>query len=255
MNKDKSEDKKESPQNQSNLVPPVTPGSSLNQQETNNSTNINKEKKITACIGGYWIKFKKIVHSNSPVLLLVVTLTYTIFAGRQWCTMEKQAQIMEKQWKTLDRQMAIGERAWVTVEKVSFKDFKGFNVGEKITVITKIINAGKTPAFDTNVAVFVELYPPTAFPSVFAKFPYFVVGGTSVSVIGPNGERESPATWHGELTDDIIKLAKQEKVALYVWGGIQYDDIFGLRHNTYFCLRNSLNSETFKFCEFLNKAD
>ena len=264
MNKDKSEDKKESPQNQSNLVPTATQGSSLNQQETKDSTSNNKKKKIPTGIVGYLIKFQKIVSSNVPLLTLFVLLIYTIFAGRQWCTMEKQSKTMEiqsltmeEQSLTMKEQLVIGERAWVTVEKVSFEEFNEFNGGDKITVFIKIINAGKTPAFNTIVKVEVNFIDPswlldsdsdTLTPGV-TEIPIRVGRrGPSTTVIGPNGEREGTITWSGVLTDDIIKLAKEEKMPLYVWGVVEYKDVFEIDRKFHFCFSNNLNTSTFKEC-------
>jgi hypothetical protein len=47
----------------------------------------------------------------------------------------------------------------------------------------------------------------------------------------------------------------EEKSFLYIFGNLGYDDIFGFHHWTHFCMRYSIPSKGFVYCETFNEAD
>jgi hypothetical protein len=47
----------------------------------------------------------------------------------------------------------------------------------------------------------------------------------------------------------------EEKSFLYIYGNLGYEDIFGFHHWTHFCLRYSLPSSGFAYCDTFNDVD
>src|SRR5579862_4057707 len=55
----------------------------------------------------------------------------------------------------------------------------------------------------------------------------------------------------GPIFDDLI----QEKSFAYIFGNIDYEDVFEYRHYTHFCMRYSVPSRGFAACDTFNDID
>jgi hypothetical protein len=98
-----------------------------------------------------------------------------------------------------------------------------------------LVNTGKTPArklkFKARAAIF---------PSPLPKETHLPEGfddGVGDSILGPNQSANLSAIVDGFCADGEVAEVKSgsERRALYVWGLVTYEDIFGDAHFTRFC--------------------
>jgi len=55
------------------------------------------------------------------------------------------------------------------------------------------------------------------------------------------------------FTKESLAMATRQELALYVWGFIDYLDVFKIRHCTNFCFVNRADGTGFKVCSNNNK--
>lgn len=249
MNNDKTENNKEQSQEQSSSTMISTNASSINKQEPDKSrNNTTKKKSITTQFWEQPINVKLTLLFD--FLLLIATSVYATFAYFQWKTMSgqlliinKQADIMAKQSETLDRQAQImdkqadisskqminGERAWITVDNLESKEVK-----EQVPrdVFITIVNSGNSPALNTRIFSAWGVYEsePIPMPDIDQSSEPTV----SHTVMGARSAKQQTGPSFN-LSDEQVRLVKQQTHYLYVWGIIKYEDIFGQGRTTKFC--------------------
>jgi hypothetical protein len=286
MDTNKTDDKQGQSQNESSRKPIITQEGGTNKQHTEESTNNTKKKKsITTQLREQRIHV--MVTLIFDFLLFLATTTYATFSYLQWRTMNeqlgliryqtglmtrqseiaphqsnaldqqaktmsKQTQVMSKQSEILSKQLIFGERAWVTAKDAYHNEFK---TGEQPQAVVAIINAGNTPA--RNLTIYGNIQwrdKPIPTPMIFLPLPS-TGQEPSFSVIAPNEGMNISFSDIPVLTDDIIKLAREQKIHLYVWGKIDYDDIFGKHHKTEFCFVDRFYARVFATCSNNNTIE
>lgn len=144
----------------------------------------------------------------------------------------KQAKIMEGQLKVAEDTLVHANRAYVHVglwESHPIKNEKGDIIVWRISARAE--NTGNTPTRNlqystTNVVTNCELPPGFRFEST--REPSF-------TLIGP---KQHFLVNHVGLRVESLLSAKRDEVWFYVYGWIEYDDVFGVRrHRTEFCYR------------------
>lgn len=130
-------------------------------------------------------------------------------------------------------QLHTQSRAWLCAAGIYATD--GFKVGDSPTVIIKFSSTGNSPARDMTIKYNMNLRNkplPDNMPmgEYLSKEP-------SRGVIAPNSEFSSPKYTKKEIVfteEDIGEISRNER-KLYVYGFIDYLDIFNVRHCTNFC--------------------
>ncbi len=123
-------------------------------------------------------------------------------------------------------------RAYLTVV-IGSAIYQERTKGLKFEARPRLINTGHTPAhkvkFKCNAAVLpVELPEDFSFP-----LPSEFRGG---AVLGPNQFNDLSAVVDDFLDDQKVETIKQAKTeALYVWGTVTYEDVFGIARQTRYC--------------------
>jgi len=152
-------------------------------------------------------------------------------------------------------QMQNSTRPWLNAAGVSAQN--GFKVGESPTVIIKFKNSGNSPARDVmlkyNMTLLVAPIPDNMpMGQYLSKEP-------SRGVVAPNSEFSSPKYTKKEIifTEDSISKISNNDLRLYVFGFIDYLDIFNQRHCTYFCFASYVmgteNNLSFQMCSNNNE--
>lgn len=164
----------------------------------------------------------------------------------------QSAQAAEKAIKATQQQMRLDERAWL----VSTGSFLGnIEDGKSIPFSVAGTNTGKTPGRKATIATHVtfsgeeitkegELSGPERPPS-------------SVGVIAPNSTFSGASDEIPASDVPTIKARLGDHGCTYVWGDIEYRDIFRTKHITEFCSYRCLRQgyETLRWCKFHNEAN
>ena len=77
----------------------------------------------------------------------------------------------------------------------------------------------------------------------------------SMLVLAPKMEMNFNISHSLILTHEIIDQINKRNLFLYVWGKIEYDDIFGQHHTTNFCAFKVDQTNNFGGCETNNNAN
>jgi len=161
--------------------------------------------------------------------------------------------------KALDatvQQFHLEQRAWIGVDNFSIKPLVP---NQKLHVEGKITNSGKTPAFNTTMAITMHFAEKSEDISKFAvsprraKAPKEII--PSAAVLFPG----NPKTVMSESSFALDKNAIQEINArhrlVYIFGEIGYTDAFSASHLTTFCVLYDPPNNDFDPCDTYNSAN
>jgi hypothetical protein len=132
----------------------------------------------------------------------------------------EQTTILDRQTEILQTQTINDVRAWVTVKKAYHAPFKE---GERAKVRIVLANSGHSPALAVVVKTELELRdnePPTPLP--FRE----ISKAKSKSVIGPEVFQSISISSQQPMTKQAIDIISSQNKRIYVWGRIEYVDIF-----------------------------
>ena len=147
----------------------------------------------------------------------------------------------------------LDQRAWVAVAQISGP----LQAGEPFVTRIRFKNSGKTFARNAQVRVKIDITNKDAFPDFDTLFDTPKDGKEiGVMILAPNAEYES-VTEPFELspfTQEQIDNIRDNQ-ALFVFGRIDYADVFDRGHWTTFCYRYGFPSGEYGYCENHNDAD
>lgn len=170
-------------------------------------------------------------------------VVYTIFAILQWRIMGEQAEVMKAS-------LEIGQRAYVFPKYIRMKEFRA---GEKLLVEVELENSGNTPALNLSGSIHYRARE-TALPEN-PDYGKPADGFTSVSVLPPSVPSLRLVSSRGELLDRHIVSVGRGELSIYVYGILQYEDVFRQRRKTKFCGLYDAPTGLFKACEHHNSMD
>lgn len=145
-------------------------------------------------------------------------------------------------------QMTVQSRAWVTVKGAEIIELKE---GKPVTAKIIFRNSGQTPALDVTIRSNINIFG----QSLPDPMPYIgYTGLTSRTVIGPDIEVGSIITKKEILTTQEAQAILHRKAAIYVYGRVDYRDIFNYKRFTEYCMVNKAGTLNFDACEKNNVA-
>jgi hypothetical protein len=192
---------------------------------------------------------------------------------KTWAAMKEQTEAMQDTSKAsqdavklakrsieaTQEQFRLDQRAWVgVIERTppAFQDgTRHFFVkeGERCTLGVMIKNSGKTPAIHFkskqmmhSLPANVPFTPHYTIPTVDQSLSVIQPGMTAVLSALPS---DVP------VTREHIKMLGNGQLILYVYGEMTYEDIFGKKHNTTYCLFLDKDLSNMNSCDTYNKAD
>jgi hypothetical protein len=152
-------------------------------------------------------------------------------------TARRSADAAEFTVKTMETTAERQQRAYVFVKHVD-ADAKPQANGQ-IRQVLRIVweNTGATPTRHMAMSVNWGQFQPDI-PTDF----HFPDGKQEPSVLGP---RQTVDTWLTDIPNDTLVNAAQSSHKLYVWGWVEYNDVFANtpRHRTEFCFRLLVHGE------------
>ena len=197
------------------------------------------------------------------VLVAVGTLAYTGAAVFQYCLMKQTAKEnsdqtdkiiaeaksmataakegLEQSKRALDASIEISrrdQRAWVGMTEVTpeWRDAEGkplfIKEGARYHVGVTIVNSGRTPALKVRSRMRLMSFPDNKFVADYQN----VNERVSIGVLPPQGKftLTSLPSYRIINASDITSL-KNGSVILYLYGEIEYEDIFRIPHRTTYC--------------------
>jgi hypothetical protein len=140
------------------------------------------------------------------------------------------------QWRATRESLEIAERAWVTATQFKFADHP--RVGEIPRATIDFTNAGNSPAANVKLIRFMTftngLYPQPG-PELDRLPEIGSAERLSTGVIGPSGAIHTDIALGRAITEDEFKRIQTGASRLYVFGVLEYNDIFGKARRTEFC--------------------
>jgi hypothetical protein len=222
----------------------------------------------------------------ATIVIAVATIKYTTYARRQWEEMHSQVQALvagvkqnetlitlakdqlevirqtadaaqgsaetaEVQTRITRRMLEIGERPWVGME--SIKMTSAFVANEPLTTAIVIRNTGSSPGINV-VGKSRVAWGPGELP----EDPPYGEGDSpgSVGTLFPGNTVSHTLETTRGLSAQEIEAIKGGRMFFYVFGFIEYDDIFGKRHKTRYCGHyRPTKGQLFSICSRYNDAN
>jgi len=190
--------------------------------------------------------------------LWVLVTAFAVIA--QAIIYRKQWQIMQQQWEAMNEGLRetrisreLENRPWLMV--IALNLARPLKVGEPPIAALTLMNKGNTPAIGVRIRSTLEIRDiPVPNPAP----PVAVFGNISVPIIAPHSEAASfvprrAALSQAELND--IGAMPRSRKQIYIWGVLEYRDVFGKPHNTGYCFVYQFDSTHFAACEHSNYMD
>lgn len=183
-------------------------------------------------------------------LLVLITCIYTYFSSKQW-----EVTQLSLQEAKLTRE--IENRAYVNIKSGSL--VTALKAGERPSASIVIENAGHTPARHTVMRVMIEsrdASAPEPEPMTAARLDGITTSQPqSITIVPPNNTLNMTVQSPTVLTEELINAVNQGRIRLYVWGIMEYDDVFGRHHKSQFCGAAKPGTIAFDNCGQGNDAD
>jgi hypothetical protein len=168
---------------------------------------------------------------------------------------------LEQSKRALDTSIEMSrrdQRAWIGLTELNAKWRDAANKpvyvkeGETYTVEVVIVNSGRTPALKVSIAT--EIVGRAAEEN-FVPPSYKNVKRQSLGVLQPQGKFTIPLTSNGALNASAIESLRNGSQILYLYGEIQYGDVFGISHRTTYCSTLAPTFDLFRVYSFYNEAN
>jgi hypothetical protein len=159
----------------------------------------------------------------APVAILIVTVCYTRYAGRQWDTMQGQLTAMQASNTQNERVFQATQRAAVYLGLPDGKFAEFASQREKLQVLLYFRNYGGQTARDTIVEAW-PIATSVDHPSYMVKVPPFPAPRPNRGPDLPPGFPSTSALSTPDLTQSLVETGQ---IDLKVMGRISYRDDFG----------------------------
>ena len=186
----------------------------------------------------------------------MVILTAFIAGAALWSAWIFQGQLNEagKQTAAVERQMRQEQRAWVGI--IDLTDIK-VRVGEYPSFTVVVVNNGKTPALHVHAETTARSIP--QWQKIAFEYPPRV-GVQSDTAIQPNAQvflKDVGAAAYGDqkITQLQFDAGRSGKMIAYIYGRMDYLDIFQTLHHTTFCAVLMPDLRSYAWCDQYNNAD
>lgn len=200
-----------------------------------------------------WARWKKVSLPNKltvicTAIIAIATVLYTVFAYHQWKTMARQLNETERQTKAAITSADAAKSAAATAEATLKDSQKSFivqnrpyinfevarliykpEVGKRLEATCLIRNSGRTPAISVRPDISIEGRTdplPKAITRLRAKNRIDLGAGQSLVI---------PVPGKGPIRSDSAARIEAGEVVVYVYGFLDYSDLFGCQYTLEFC--------------------
>ena len=185
----------------------------------------------------------------------IAAVLAAVFTGRQAYLANKQLRVARDVLSVTRDQERRQLRAYVSI--MGKDTTEHLDVGQKPEFTLDVKNTGSTPAFNisTGGKIIVLPYP---LPGALNMVPQKGVPNSRTALF-PGATNNIPLEGDVITADDAKNLKGPEpKYRIYFLAHVEYDDIWGERHYTHFCMRTVpivATSQHPEYCEQYNDAD
>jgi hypothetical protein len=198
-------------------------------------------------------------HSNAllaifTILIFISGVLYTVFAALQWSASRKSADAATSAAATAKATLD-GSAQSFKQEQRAYLWASSFNMaapptcdygGLRVCADVHIVNSGKTPANGVHLHRYATFGPGAEAVIKMMRVPEYKT--PSGDMLGTTGDKWGTA--FTEIVDPVTAKALVDgKTPLYIYGVVQYFDIFGEYHETGFCSQRVLNNTPFIACK------
>jgi hypothetical protein len=190
-----------------------------------------------------WVKYQTIASSFLGAITLAVLVYQGMIMRKQSQVMIEQSSLMSKNLEDSRETREIENRAWVGLKTgllhAPVKD------APRVKGILRFENVGKTPAMNCTLKTHYE-YSERKRPERLDEPQTLSIGRITI-MPGNTSDQEFII----ELNHEAYNLAMKNRGSLYIWGILEYNDVFGMPHKTDFCLNTDSGSDQAKLysCE------
>jgi hypothetical protein len=164
-----------------------------------------------------------------------------------------QQTIAEKTLGATVEQFRLDQRAWVGVTDISIKST--IVPGRRFVWIGYVQNSGRTASLNTVMQFKYRTFPKGETPRfIYGKLtePQGEIAlqpSMKISIGGHEDPKDSP------LTELQVRAMQEGITRMYIFGRIEYDDIFGFPHHTHVCAWLDSDLATTHPCRIYNDAN
>ncbi|MGD1102974.1 MAG: hypothetical protein ABSA59_12990 [Terriglobia bacterium] len=166
----------------------------------------------------------------------------------------KNRQQAEKSLMATIEQFHLDQRAWVGITDISIKNV--VSPGHRFVWIGYVQNSGKTPSLNTvmlfKYRTFLKNEPPSFVYDEPTKEPrgkMSLMPSMKISIGGHENLEDTP------LTEPQVRAMQEGVTQMYVFGKIEYDDVFKIPHCTHVCAWVDRDLSTTHPCQAYNDAN
>jgi hypothetical protein len=148
------------------------------------------------------------------------------------------------------------ERAWLGPTRAEISGLLPIPPGPPIYFEVFIVNSGRTPALKVQTNIMARSFPigtefVAEYPPSLNALPHY--GGSAV--VQPRMEiflRTQPTP---PITQEMIDALRSSQIVFYIYGKIDYEDVFERSHHTTFCYFLHPTLDRMSACKTYNTAD
>lgn len=122
------------------------------------------------------------------------------------------------------------ERAWIGVQQTQLASFEP---GKPVSAIIILDNTGKSPARHITYTSTMQILPTGSSPPFGLDIPDAT--WTGITSIAPQVGYRLQVVTNSILSQELRDLIEHNDRVIWVWGTLQYEDIFNQSHLTEFC--------------------
>jgi hypothetical protein len=164
------------------------------------------------------------------VVTLIVIGIYAWYARQQTIETSNAANAAMEATKLAKSSAELDQRAWMGIAWISGKS----EVGKQLTITVSFKNTGRTPAKKVRIRSVAEGIPKNEFPN-FAKEKTVVQESKGIAFPQAEIFATLPLSKYKNLEENTLKAIMNADTIIYVYGILEYDDIFKRHHWITFC--------------------
>lgn len=223
--------------NQNTIIPPEVSstrpiGHQIETKTARENSNPSQYPMKPSRWSSFWDNIRQWLLVGFTGVLAWYTIQLVDVTTKQSKIVQAQAEISQKMLDAADISFKDQERAYVWVKSITIPDGIDIDEGQHIKVNVNLVNSGRTPATRYRFFRYITFGSNAERTIKTMSIPKNAVPLNGV--IGP-GEGH-----FGTAISDIIDKSTAEKfhkemITIYIYGVIQYYDIFNRYHETGFC--------------------
>jgi hypothetical protein len=164
--------------------------------------------------------------------VVVFTGISTYYSSKQWEGMRNQLGAMSQQLKQAEETRAVENRAYLSVQEVRLDTPIRAGIAPSAHIL--YVNNGKTPAVNARASFCLEVVD----NPLHGRLTFQGCPGDEIQIaLLPGSPTRFIPTRNRPLSDEEVRGIVSDTKRLYIWGFVEYMDMFGVHQRYEFCNR------------------